>query len=118
MSVSAHDFGLCGCFIIRRARQQRIGIKNLGFHSQSPAKTAQSSKAQWQYNGHLGLTSVIALFIWLLMNCLTTAHRAISFYTPLPVRDYWRVVENLPAYQGFHLGVLWTQNNEHRIVFP
>jgi uncharacterized membrane protein len=52
------------------------------------------------------------------MNCLTTAHRVISFYTPLPVLDYWRVVANLPAYQGFHLGVLWTQNNEHRIVFP
>src|SRR3954454_22509778 len=95
------------CFTIRRARSYRIGIKILGSHSQSPFEAPQVSKAQSRYQSLLGPLSITTLFIWLLINCATTAHRVISFYTPLPVRDYWRVVENLPAYQGFQLCVLW-----------
>jgi hypothetical protein len=59
-----------------------------------------------------------ALGCWLLVNVGQTVGRIRDFYTPLPVRDYWRCVIYLPDYQAFHLGVLWRQHNEHRIVFP
>lgn len=58
------------------------------------------------------------LMAWLLVNAASMLRHIVSFYTPLPIRDYWRVVDQLPDYQAFHLSVLWKQHNEHRIVFP
>jgi hypothetical protein len=60
----------------------------------------------------------ILLGAWLLFNGVRTAQHIFGFYTPLPIRDYWAIVAHLPHYQSFHLGVLWEQHNEHRIVFP
>lgn len=58
------------------------------------------------------------LSYWLLRSGLQTVRRVISYYTPLPTWDCWRVVFNLDDYRSFHFGVLWVPHNEHRIVFP
>src|SRR3954464_14326754 len=60
----------------------------------------------------------IALVVWLVFNVFHTVGRVVSYYTPLPMWDYWRVVENLEDYKTLHLGVFWRQHNEHRIIFP
>jgi len=42
----------------------------------------------------------------------------VHYYNPLPIWDYWNVVQHLPRYRAFDFRVLWEQHNEHRIVFP
>src|SRR5947209_6299638 len=61
---------------------------------------------------------LIALSVWLLWNVAQTIGRVIDYYTPLPMWDYWRVVDHLPSYKALHLAVFWRQHNEHRILFP
>ncbi len=75
------------------------------------AKLQQIKAFCWQ----LVLT---ALSVWLLWNAAQTIGRVIDYYTPLPMWDYWRAVDHLPAYKTLHLAVFWRQHNEHRIVFP
>src|SRR5438270_10854027 len=59
-----------------------------------------------------------AVAAWLVYNAFNTISRVTSYYTPLPMWDYWRVVENLKEYKALHLEVFWRQHNEHRIIFP
>src|SRR3954447_25516912 len=59
-----------------------------------------------------------ALTFWVLWCGFHTVQKVFDYYTPLPMWDYWRVVENLNDYRSLHLAVLWRQHNEHRIVFP
>lgn len=54
----------------------------------------------------------------MVLNAIYTLRHIIEFYTPLPIWDYWQVVEHLPEYQSLKWGVLWRQHNENRIVFP
>ena len=54
----------------------------------------------------------------MLFNWFDTARHLVAYYNPLPVSDYWRVVEDLPAIRHLDLRFLWHQHNEHRIVFP
>lgn len=61
---------------------------------------------------------VCTLAVWLCYWCWETIRHIANFYVPVPQSDYWRVPENLKAYQSFHLGALWRQHNEHRIIFP
>lgn len=68
--------------------------------------------------GYLRLALVYLLCAWLAYNIYQTIHWIVAYYCPLPVQDYWRVPQNLAEYQHFHLGVLWRQHNEHRIIFP
>jgi len=44
--------------------------------------------------------------------------RIVHYYTPLPIWDYWNVVQHLERYRALDFRVLWQQHNEHRIVFP
>jgi hypothetical protein len=67
---------------------------------------------------HLQPAILILLLYWLFRNGFHTVQRIVDYYTPLPTWDYWRIVLNLNEYRSFHLGILWTQHNEHRIVFP
>ena len=67
---------------------------------------------------HLQPAILILLLYWLFRNGFHTVQRIIDYYTPLPTWDYWRIVLNLNEYRSFHLGILWTQHNEHRILFP
>ncbi len=66
----------------------------------------------------LGLLLMLGLGGWAVANCLLTIRRIIRDYNPLPIWDYWRVVQHLPQYRALDISVLWQQHNEHRIVFP
>jgi hypothetical protein len=52
------------------------------------------------------------------MNWVSTIRAIVHTYNPLPIWDYWRVVQNFDKYKAFDFSVLWIQHNEHRIVFP
>lgn len=52
------------------------------------------------------------------MSGVQTIQRILHYYSAVPIWDYWRVVQDLPAYQRFYLPALWRQHNEHRIIFP
>jgi hypothetical protein len=58
------------------------------------------------------------LLCWFAVEACITIRRIIDGYTPLPVMDYWRVVEDYPNFVHFDLRSLWRPHNEHRIVFP
>ncbi len=60
----------------------------------------------------------VFLFIWLISNWVHTIRAMVHTYNPLPVWDYWRVVQYFDRYKAFDFSVLWIQHNEHRIVFP
>jgi hypothetical protein len=66
----------------------------------------------------LRLALTYALIAWLAYDLFSTIERVVAYYVPIPVGDYWRVVQNMQNYRSFHLGFLWQQHNEHRIVFP
>ena len=59
-----------------------------------------------------------ALTFWVLWTGFHLIQKVFDYYTPLPMWDYWRVVEQLNDYRSFHLAAFWRQHNEHRIVFP
>jgi hypothetical protein len=65
-----------------------------------------------------GRTCLFLLTAWLVFNWFGTATKVLRYYNPLPVWDYWRVVEDLRGIQSFQWSVLWRQHNAHRIVFP
>jgi hypothetical protein len=61
---------------------------------------------------------LLALGSWLVFVGFQTFQKMVAYYTPLPMWDYWRVVDHLNDYESFHWAVLWQQHNEHRIIFP
>lgn len=64
------------------------------------------------------LLCAVGVGVWAIFNAIRAIHYVIGFYTPIPVRDYWSVVERLDEYRAFHIAVLWKQHNDHRIVLP
>jgi hypothetical protein len=66
----------------------------------------------------LGPAILVVLVCWLGFNWLSTVSHIVRYYDPLPVSDYWRVIEDLPAMEAGDWSWLWRQHNEHRIVFP
>ncbi len=60
----------------------------------------------------------LVLGIWASYSWFLTIQKIVHYYSPLPNWDYWNVVQHLPAYRAFNIGVLWEQHNEHRIAFP
>ncbi|MFL6415376.1 MAG: hypothetical protein ACJ74Y_06870 [Bryobacteraceae bacterium] len=82
-----------------------------GRRTDFPAKLQQLKGLCWQL-------VLIALSVWLVLNAVGTVGRIADYYTPMPMWDYWRVVQHLEAYKHLHLAVFWKQHNEHRIVFP
>ncbi len=68
---------------------------------------------------HWKSAAALLFFVaWFAFNWFSTAHKILQYYNPLPVWDYWRVVEDLQGFKSFDLSVFWRQHNEHRIVFP
>src|SRR4051812_16857811 len=70
------------------------------------------------YRQVLKAAFVASLVCWLGFNIYQTVLHIVRYYVPLPVWDYWRVVENLEGYRHFDFATLWRQHNEHRIFFP
>jgi hypothetical protein len=66
----------------------------------------------------IGLAFLLLLGGWAVYSWFLTIERIVRYYNPLPIWDYWNVVQHLPQYRAFDLRVLWIQHNEHRIVFP
>jgi hypothetical protein len=66
----------------------------------------------------IGLVFLLLLAAWAAYSWVLTIERIVRYYNPLPVWDYWNVVQHLPQYRAFDLRVLWIQHNEHRILFP
>ncbi len=87
-------------------------------HTRVPVKASSAGRTRADVQRYLSVVFATLLGIWLLLNAIHTGQSIVRFYTPLPIWDYWRVVVHLPEYQSFHLGVLWKQHNEHRIIFP
>lgn len=61
---------------------------------------------------------MVVLAGWCGFNWFSTVSHINRYYNPLPVSDYWRVIEDLPAMEAGSWTWLWRQHNEHRIVFP
>jgi hypothetical protein len=66
----------------------------------------------------IGLLFLLLLAAWVAYSWFLTVERMVRYYNPLPIWDYWNVVQHLPQYRAFDIRVLWIQHNEHRIVFP
>ncbi|MGI9071326.1 MAG: hypothetical protein ACR2JB_08430 [Bryobacteraceae bacterium] len=64
------------------------------------------------------VTFLLLLAAWAAYSWFLTVERILRYYNPLPIWDYWNVVQHLPQYRAFDIRVLWVQHNEHRIVFP
>lgn len=64
--------------------------------------------------------TAIACFLgaWLAYTLWEHLKRMSALYVPVPVGDYWRVPQDLKAYQTLQIGAFWRQHNEHRIIFP
>jgi hypothetical protein len=61
---------------------------------------------------------LLLLAAWAAYSWFLTVERMVRYYNPLPIWDYWNVVQHLAQYRAFDFRVLWAQHNEHRIVFP
>ncbi|HEX7362884.1 MAG TPA: hypothetical protein VF283_20525 [Bryobacteraceae bacterium] len=72
----------------------------------------------FRYRNYLILFFLQGLTIWMLYNWFQIIHRMVDYYMPLPIWDYWRVVEDFPQFKTLHLHFLWRQHNDHRIIFP
>ncbi len=64
------------------------------------------------------LVALIVLAAWLLWSWSQLFETILNYYNPLPIWDYWRAVIDLKEIQALHFQVLWTQHNDHRIIFP
>jgi len=62
--------------------------------------------------------ALAVLLSWVVLNWNATLRQIVLSYIPLPVADYWRVVQDYSQVKQLHLQVLWRQHNEHRILFP
>src|SRR5579884_2515035 len=63
----------------------------------------------------MALAVVAALFV---TNWAVTLRAIHDLYLTIPFWDYWRVPQHLSDIQHFDFRFLWSQHNEHRIVFP
>ena len=61
---------------------------------------------------------LLALAAWLVLSWSHLIGTILNYYNPFPIWDYWHVVTDLNDIESLHLGVLWQQHNDHRIVFP
>ncbi|MGI8961328.1 MAG: hypothetical protein ACR2IV_16510 [Bryobacteraceae bacterium] len=66
----------------------------------------------------VGSLFLLLLAGWAAYSWVLTVKKIVRYYNPLPIWDYWNVVQHLPQYRAFDIRVLWVQHNEHRIVFP
>ena len=66
----------------------------------------------------IGLLLVLLLAGCAAYSWFLTVERMVRYYNPLPIWDYWNIVQHLPQYRAFDFRVLWVQHNEHRIVLP
>ena len=82
------------------------------------SRAALEGKSRELSSTFVAAAALALLGFWLVWCGFHTVHKIVAYYTPLPMWDYWRVVENLNDYRSFHLSALWRQHNEHRIVFP
>jgi hypothetical protein len=64
------------------------------------------------------LAFILFLAIWATFNWFHVIDTVIRDYCPMPHWDYWRVVTDFEDLKQLHLGVLWRQHNDHRILFP
>ncbi len=55
---------------------------------------------------------------WAVFNWAATVRQIFDLYVVIPVWDYWRVPQHLKQIQSFDFRFLWSQHNEHRIIFP
>jgi hypothetical protein len=62
--------------------------------------------------------ALLLLAAWACVNCFLSLRSVFHDYNPLPVWDYWQVIEHFDRYKSLDWSVLWVQHNEHRIVFP
>lgn len=67
---------------------------------------------------YLQIAFIAVLAVPVLIEWVQTVQTILRYYTPLPIWDYWRVVEDLEPLKALHLEVLWRQHNEHRMLFP
>lgn len=102
-SVSADSIEIGGDFRVA-SRTDRIASRLKAFFS--------------TYRNYLILLFLQGLAIWMIYNWFEIIHRMVNYYMPLPIWDYWRVVEDFPQFKALHLQFLWRQHNEHRIIFP
>ncbi|MFL6415083.1 MAG: hypothetical protein ACJ74Y_05370 [Bryobacteraceae bacterium] len=78
-----------------------------------------SETARGQNRHRLFDRAVLFLLLgWCCFNWCSTAIHVVRYYNPLPVSDYWRVIEDVPLIQTGDFSWLWRQHNEHRILFP
>lgn len=66
----------------------------------------------------LSYSALAVLLGWVVFNWSAILRQIALSYVPLPVGDYWRVVQDYSQVKQLHLQVLWRQHNEHRILFP
>ncbi len=72
------------------------------------ALTGESRPSEWLSYGVLlcGVGAAVA-----------SAYLVFSTYSPLPNWDEWALFDHLTTHQGWSLGWLWAQHNEHRFLF-
>lgn len=90
-------------------------------HSDRSRRAAVLERGRAQLDSHRDSIELLVLFLlagWLAFSWFETVHRILRYYDPLPVWDYWRTAVFVDDYRAFHIGALWRQHNEHRIVFP
>lgn len=80
--------------------------------------TLRAAERLGQLKISFGIAPLAFLLAWLVVNWMGTIRAIVHTYNPLPIWDYWRVVQNFDKYKAFDFSVLWVQHNEHRIVFP
>jgi hypothetical protein len=64
------------------------------------------------------LAFILLLATWAAFNWFHVIETILRDYSPMPHWDYWRVVTDFEDIKRLHLGVLWRQHNDHRILFP
>ena len=95
--------------------------RSLFGHPNATENMQASSQQQAQNRGTrniYGRAGLVLVVLWAAFNWGATLVDICRFYVVIPTWDYWRVAEHVTQVKNLDFRFLWTQHNEHRIVFP
>ena len=95
--------------------EQTLFVRTSERATENMQASSQQSRGTRNIYGPAGL---VLLALWAAFNWGATLVDICRFYVVIPTWDYWRVAEHVTQVKNLDFRFLWTQHNEHRIVFP
>jgi hypothetical protein len=105
-------------WIAKSSQQLEHKLPSVPYRDQLLSLSGRVRRLLTAHSGCIGLLFLLLLSAWAASNWFLAVQKMVRYYNPLPVWDYWNVVQHLQKYRALDFRVLWQQHNEHRIIFP